>query len=119
MAMYLLNSPVLGSHGLYRMSPLELVAARKLAPDAVSAVGHEGTAMLLQQLLRCPVEVCRARIVMQTGDQAIVFRLLERMPEGVVLDAEKLAALPYELALLECLADARGGTAGVSAGRQR
>jgi hypothetical protein len=43
----------------------------------------------------------RVAIQMQPGDRAIVFRLLTRLPEGVVLSAEELTALPFELGLLE------------------
>ena len=37
---------------------------------------------------------------MQPGDQALVFRLLERLPEGSVLDTEAVAATPHEFGLL-------------------
>jgi hypothetical protein len=41
---------------------------------------------------------------MAPGDQALVLRLRERLPEGKVLGETELASLPYELAWLERLA---------------
>ena len=102
MTRYLLNTPILTSYGDYRFDgPLPLAAARAFATQAVeSAVGHEGTARFLSQCLRIEVPKRRAAIRMQPGDQALVFRLLERMPEGSVLDTEAVAATPHEFGLL-------------------
>jgi hypothetical protein len=37
---------------------------------------------------------------MQTGDQALILRLLKRLPEGVILTEQQMMNTPYELALL-------------------
>ena len=102
MTRYLLNTPILTSYGDYRFDgPLPLAAARAFATQAVeSAVGHEGTARFLSQCLRIEVPKRRAAIRMQPGDQALVFRLLKRLPEGSVLDSEAVADLPHEFGLL-------------------
>ncbi|HHJ12809.1 MAG TPA: DUF1874 domain-containing protein [Gammaproteobacteria bacterium] len=104
MTLYLLNSPVLTDHGLWRFSPLEASRARELASGGfVSAIGHEATARLLAEVLGVEVPVARIRASLAPGDAAIVLRLRERLPEGTVLDAAALRALPWELSLMERL----------------
>jgi len=102
--LYLLNSPVLTGHGLWRFSPLDQERARALAASGfVSAIGHEGAAHLLSEVLGMEVSTARIRAELTPGDKAIVLRLLERLPPGAVLDAEAMHAIPWELSLLERL----------------
>jgi hypothetical protein len=67
----------------------------------VSAVGHEGTAQILSQLLGVKVPVSRIQIRMNVGDKAVVFRVLTRLPEGKILTEEELKKLPWTIGLLE------------------
>jgi len=104
MTTYLLNSPVLTEHGLWRFSPLDITQAKELAATGfVSAIGHASSAHFLSDLLTQPVPLSRQRISLQLGDRAIVFRLLKRLPEGEVLDLDDLKSSDWELALLERL----------------
>jgi len=82
---------------VFRVATLEEVRELLLREGFVSAVGHEGTAKLLSQLLGIPVPVNRVPVWMEPGDTAVHFYLKKRLPEGVVLSAEELAKLDYWL----------------------
>jgi hypothetical protein len=107
MTVYILNSPILTSFGRYVYRPISVEEARSilLAEGFVSAVGHEGTANLLSNLLGVSIPANRIAITMKPGDKALVFQLLHRLPEGRVLSVEELKAVPYRLGLLEMLGE--------------
>lgn len=99
---YLLNTPILTDYGDYRFDgPLPLHAARAFVEQPTqSAIGHPATAQFLSQRLGQPVPCQREAIHMQPGDQALVLRLLHRLPEGAVLDGAALATASHEFGLL-------------------
>lgn len=97
----LLNSSILTAFGAYRYEPLALEAARHLVANGfVSAIGHESTAKILSELLGEQVPVRRDDYQQQVGDQAIVFKLKRRAPEGAILTMEEIQAIGYEFGLL-------------------
>jgi len=89
-----------GSAGLI-VTPLTLDEAKRwLGQGFISAVGHQSTAALLTQLLGLPVEANRIQVSLGPGDQAVVFQLLTRLPEGAVLGKEELENLKYQFLLV-------------------
>ena len=59
----------------------------------ISAIGHQGTAELLSELLGMNIPVNRIAIRLDHGDRAIVIQLLERLPEGKILSREEIIQL--------------------------
>lgn len=104
--LYVLNSPVLTGYGDWRLEgPIAVErAAELLSGGFISAVGHAGTAEFLSKPLGVHVPVNRIAAEMQPGDCALVLRLKQRLPEGTLLSAEEMRAMPFELALLTRLA---------------
>jgi hypothetical protein len=100
--LYLLNSPVLTAFGEWSFTPLEVSEARKrVQAGFASAIGHETAALFLKELLAVDVPTNRIAITMEVGDEAIVLRMKERLPEGKVLSSEEMDRIPYELGLLQ------------------
>jgi len=99
--LYVLNSPILTNFGTFVYKPLSIAEAVTLLKQGfTSAVGHEATASFLSQLTGLTIPVNRIQIQMHPGDKAVVIQIMQRLPEGKVLNEEELKAVPYRLGLL-------------------
>jgi len=92
--LYILNTPILTNWGIYGFHQITVLDAKRIIKQFsnkfISAVGHKATAEFMSKLLEVEIPANRISIKMESGDIAIVFRLLERLPEGVVLTEEQL-----------------------------
>lgn len=103
----LVNTSILTVYGSYTYSPLSLDEARTLAckfndegKTVQSAIGHQSTAELLEKLLGFPVPVNRMEFKQTIEDVGLVFKLKQRVPEGIILSREELEEIGYEFGLL-------------------
>jgi len=106
---YILNSAVITAPGAYVYKLISVEEAKNwyfsgTTPE--STIGYEETAEALSQLLGVPIPVNRKTIVMQAGDEALVFRLV-LPPNSPRIDpkdkgqiAKHLSAGHWELGLL-------------------
>lgn len=100
MKIYLMNTTILTSPGIWEMKSISLAEAKKIIQDnveiVVSAIGHESTAKLLTNVLQIDVPVNRIQARQGTEDIAICFKLNGRIQEGMVLDLETIKKIGYE-----------------------
>jgi hypothetical protein len=103
MTIYIMNSPILTSYGQWDFEgPVTIAKARAVLSNGfISAMGHPASAAVLSQILDIAIPVQRLQITLLPGDEALVLRLTQRLPEGKVLDEAELKAIPFELGLLK------------------
>jgi hypothetical protein len=99
---YVLNAPVITSYGVYRFTPIEPEAAKRLLLEGfVSAIGHDSTARLMGDIIGVEIPFNRITIHMEAGDKAVALWLLNRPGEAQIYSREDLSAIPCKLGLLE------------------
>lgn len=99
----ILNGAIITAEGEYSCRTISLEEAKQLvqsAPNIISAVGHQATAEILTDLLETEVALNRIDFKQQTGQQALVFKLNSRPPEGVILTRKEIEELGYQFQLL-------------------
>ena len=74
----------------------------------VSCVGHEPTAKLMSTLLGIEIPFNRISVKLQTWDTLLVFQLLQRLPEGVVLNEDALNSIQHKWFRVEVLPEWAG-----------
>jgi Domain of unknown function (DUF1874) len=102
----LLNTSILTAYGNFTYAPMVLTDAQIFVQTAyhglgcLSAIGHESTAAILTELLEIPVAVNRIQFAQEVGQDALVFKLKGRAPEGVILSKAEIEKIGYEFGLL-------------------
>ena len=82
---------------LIKIEEITLEEVKTLINDGfISAVGHEPTAQLLSEMLGISVSPNRIQVKLEKGDVLVIYQLLQRLPEGKVLNKEELLQLPHK-----------------------
>ena len=77
-----------------KFEEISLEEAKKMIENGFeSAIGHQGTAQVLSQLLSVNVPVARKEVKLSKGQIAIIFQLNIRLQEGQILSAEEVQQL--------------------------
>lgn len=101
MATTILNTSILTTFGSFSYQPLSLDEAKACVADGFeSAIGHQSTADVVSTLLGVAVPMNRQQYSQCVGDNALVFKLKGRPPEGVILSTAEIEAIGYEWGLL-------------------
>ncbi len=100
--MYVLNTSILTDYGSYDYTMISEAEAKALASvhDVKSAVGHESTAKIISTVLGIEVPMNRINYKQEVGDSALVFKMNQRAPEGVIMTADEISKIGYQWGLL-------------------
>lgn len=102
MKLALLNTSILTSEGSFSLRTISQEEAYRMVREFEidSAIGHESTAQIMSALLDIEVPVNRQIFVQRPMQQALVFKLNGRPPEGKVLSVEEIKGIGYKWQLL-------------------
>lgn len=102
MKLAVLNTTIATTDGSYKIKTISLIEAIELVKSSEidSAVGHESTAAIASELLDVSIPVNRQYFEQKEGQQALVFKLKGRAPEGVILSREEIEKIGYEFKLM-------------------
>ncbi len=99
----ILNGAIITADGEYSCRTISLEECKKLiqsASEIISAVGHKATAEIITDLLEREVTLNRIDFHQEAGQQALVFKLNRRPPEGIILTRDEIEAFGYQFQLL-------------------
>jgi hypothetical protein len=99
---YFLNSSVITDFGRYVYESINIDKAKNMVKrnEFISAIGHQASADVMAQQLGTNVECSRISIKMEVGDQAIVFKLKDRLDEGRIYTSAEMQNMETEWGLL-------------------
>jgi len=103
MKIALLNTTIATTDGTYVLKTITLDEAKNLVQcneNLDSAIGHQSTADVMTVLLGVTIPVNRQQFAQKIGQQALVFKLKGRPPEGVILSAVQIEEIGYEFKVL-------------------
>ncbi len=98
----ILNCAIITAHGNYSYQSIPVKDAKTLINTRgfTSAVGHEATAKILSEILETEIPQNRIQAKQQPGQEALVFSMNQRIPEGKILSREEIEEIGYSLNLL-------------------
>lgn len=101
----LLNAAVLTANGTFKLSNIALEDVKEMLNEEniMSAIGHSATADIMSELVGITIPVNRIQAKQESGQNAIIFKLLKRPEEGKILNREEIEEIGYEFLLLERL----------------
>ena len=102
MTIAILNTSIITSTDTFEIHDITLTEAKEIIEknEFQSYVGHESTAQILTSLLETEVKMDRTPFEQKTGQQALVFKLNGRAPEGTILSIEEIEKMGYKFQLL-------------------
>ena len=107
MNLALLNTSIITADGDYTYQTIdqeralgEISLAKRAGHEVVSYIGHESTAALMSELLGIPVAMSRVPFAQEAGQDALVFKLKGRPPEGRILSRAEIEEIGYPWGLL-------------------
>lgn len=102
MKLGLLNTSILTEDGVYALTTISLADAKGLVEknSLDSAVGHASTAEIMTELLGIEIPVNRQNFRQEVGQQALIFKLNSRPPEGKILTRDEIEEIGYKFQLL-------------------
>ena len=100
--LFLMNTSILTNLGTFEYVEIrqEKVVELMINNDWTSAIGHESTAEVMRTLTGLSVGMNRISVKMETGDQAIVFKLDSRPAEGAILDRSELERIGFSWGMI-------------------
>lgn len=103
----LLNTSILTAPGRYELENVTLEDAKTLmqtyGSNIDSAIGHQSTADIMTTLLGIDVPLNRQMFAQAVGQEALVFKLNGRPPEGTILTEEDILKIGYKFQVLRRL----------------
>lgn len=86
---FLMNSSVIVHDGIYELFSITIGQAKSFMKDkkVLSAIGYQETADVITEILGINVNASRNKVMMEKGDEALVFKLYNRVNK---LDKGKL-----------------------------
>lgn len=99
----LLNGTIATTDGIYAISSIEVPQIKALIKQYgfISAIGHEATAALVSDVLGMTIPYNRIAFCQQVTQKAVVFKLNERPPEGVILDRKAIETIGFTFKIME------------------
>lgn len=98
-----MNTAILPNDGEYSLKTISLEEAQRWvsSKDFISAIGHSSTAEIMSALLGVTIEPNRVMVSFDKGDEALVFKLETRLPEGKILTINEIQNLPFSWKILK------------------